>query len=477
MAKFRMTVLAASVLLFASAGAAASESDKLIELLIQKQILTRAEADAIKAEAAAEKESNRVPLVGQELGYEPTAPLPVDEGAKIHVRRFGVETADGSERFRIRGRVQLDAGIQDFSDDLLRVAREDGLADYGVTIRRLRLGALGLMRERFEWQLEVDFSENAVAIDNTYMGYLMDHGGIVKAGVFKEPFTLEYDTSSRYTTFMERSAAVDAFKVDKEPGVMYQTLQPNYHFSFGLFGSGLAFERNLTEGYSVAGRGTFAPYLEGDDFVHVGASINYRQNAKDEVGDFYRPLRLRTREGTRTIDARLVGRDDLQGVSDFTRYGVEFAAGKGPWWMQAEYIKVDLNLDPTRVAPGESFNIGEPSITQDGWYVHTGYYLTGESRQYRATGGDFGNLRPNSNFNPSEGTYGAFEVAFGYSMADGREHTRIGRGQRQDRYTLGLNWFLTPEAMFKFNVIYLEGERAGLTGDGWMYGMRGQYMF
>lgn len=468
-------------MMFASAGAAASESDRLIELLIQKQILTQAEADAIRAEAVAEvvaqEEGSRVKLVGQEFGYEPTAPLPVDEGAKIHVRRFGVETADGSERFRMRGRVQLDAGVQDFSDDLVTVARESGLADYGLTIRRLRLGALGLMRERFEWQLEVDFSENAVAIDNTYMGYLTKNSSIIKAGVFKEPFTLEYDTSSRYITFMERSAAVDAFKVDKEPGIMYQTLRPNYHVSLGVFGSGLAFERNITEGYSVAGRATFAPYLNDEDFVHLGASFNYRQNAKDEVGDFYRAVRLRTREGTRTIDARLVGRDDLEGVSDFSRYGVEFAAGRGPWWVQSEYIKVDLNLDPTRVTPGQTLNVGEPSITQDGWYIHTGYYLTGESRQYRPMGGDFGNLRPNSNFDPSNGTWGAFEVAFGYSVADGREHTRIGRGQKQDRYTLGLNWFLTPEAMFKFNVIYLQGERAGLKGDGWMYGARAQYMF
>jgi phosphate-selective porin OprO and OprP len=477
MTKYLVPLLAASALLFASSGVVASESDKLIEKLIEKQILTQQEADAIKAEAAAEKEANKAKLVGQEFGYEPTAPLPVDEGVGTYVRRLGVETADGSERFRIRGRVQLDAGFQDFSDELVEVARENELADYGVIFRRLRLGALGLMRERFEWQIELDFAENAVEIDNTYMGYLMDHGGIFKLGLFKEPFTLEYDTSSRYITFIERSAAVDAYKVSKEPGMMYQTLKPNYHISLGVFGSGVEFERNITEGFSVAGRGTFAPYLNGDDFVHLGASVNFRRNAKDQAGDFYLPVRLRTREGARVIDARLVGRDDLQGVSDFTRYGLEFAAGRGSWWVQSEYIKVDLNLDPTRVAPDETFNVDASSITQDGWYFYTGYYLTGETKQYRAFGGDFANLRPNNNFNPGQGTWGAFEVAFGYSVADSLEHTRVGRGQKQDRYVLGLNWFLTPEAMFKFNVIYLEGERADLEGDGWMYAARAQYFF
>ena len=49
--------------------------------------------------------------------------------------------------------------------------------------------------------------------------------------------------------------------------------------------------------------------------------------------------------------------------------------------------------------------------------------------------------------------------------------------QKQDRYVLGLNWFLTPEAMFKFNVICLEGERDIYDGDGWVYGARAQYFF
>jgi phosphate-selective porin OprO and OprP len=473
MGKRLSSLLIAAALAFGAGAAGASETDRLLEILIEKRILTQEEAEAIKAESQVE----RKPLIGQDLGYEPTAPLPVDEGARISVRRFGVETADGTERFRVRGRVQLDAGFADLGKDMELVARESTLADYGVIFRRIRLGALGLMREKFEWQLELDFAENAVELDNTYMGYLMEHGGIFKLGLFKEPFTLEYDTSSRYITFIERSAAVDAYKVNKEPGMMYQTLKPNYHISVGMFGSGILFERNVEEGYSFAGRGTFAPYLQGTDFVHLGAAVNYRKNRENVAEKYYEPLRLRTREGMRVIDARLVGRDDLQGVEDFTRYGLEFAAGKGSWWVQSEYIRVDLDLDPTRVMPGETFNVDKSSITQDGWYFYTGYYLTGETKPYRAVGGDFGNLRPNANFNPSQGNWGAFELAFGYSVADSLEHTRVGRGQKQDRYVLGLNWFLTPEAMLKFNVIYLEGERDIYDGDGWVYGARAQYFF
>jgi len=479
---FRYFFLAlAAAALLASTGAAASETDRLLEILIQKQVLSPEEAEAIRSEAAkdeaVEEEAASAKPGAAPAAYEPTAPMPVDEDATIYVRRFGVQTADGSERFRMRGRVQLDFAMQDFSDELVDVAREDPLPDYGLIFRRIRLGALGVMREKFEWQIEVDFAENAVELENTYMGYLLDHGGILKAGNMKEPFGLEYDTSSRYITFMERSATVDAYGVGKQPGIMYQALQPTYHVAVGIFGNGIEFNRDVEEGYSLAGRATFAPYLSGTDFVHLGAAINYRKNALNTAEDFYEAVRLRAREGTRAIDARLVGRDDLEGVEDFTRYGLEFAAGFGSWWFQSEYMKVDLNLDPTRVNPEETFNVDADSISQDGYYVYVGYYLTGEYKPYRAFGGDFGNLRPNANFNPSEGTYGAFEIAFGYSVADSLEHTRVGRGQKQERSVLGLNWYLTPEVMFKFNVIYLEGERDDLEGDGWVYGMRGQYFF
>lgn len=478
MARYLIPALVASTMLLASSGAAASETDRLLEILIEKQILTQQEADAIRTEAAEEKEASRVKLVGQEFGYEPTAPLPLDLGAGTYVRRLGVETADGSERFRIRGRVQIDAGWQNFSDDLVTVARESNLPEYGVIFRRIRLGALGIMREKFEWQLEVDFAENAVELDNTYMAYLMDHGGRFAVGHFKEPFTMEYATSSRYITFMERSATVDAYKVDKQPGVMYETIKPNYYLGVGLFGNGILIDRVNEEGYAFSGRATFAPYQTDNAYVHLGAGINHRRNARDRATDLWVPVRLRTREGTRTIDARLVGRDDLEGVKDFTRYGLEFAAGMGSWWMQSEYLKVDLDLDRDRLVAVLGANATDAdSLTLDGWYLHTGYFLTGEKKPYRAFSGDYAALRPNANFLPRQGTWGAFEVALSYSVADSLEHTRPGRGQKLERYVLGLNWYLTPEVMFKFNAIYLEGERDVFTGDGWMYGVRGQYFF
>ena len=452
--------------------AMASETDRLMELLIEKGILTTEEAEMIRAEAATQKEEDRVKLTGQEFGYEPTAPLRDDE-VTIQVPRFGAESRDGANRFRMRGRMQLDAAYADFGDDIRNVARQShNFPTYGVILRRVRLGALGIMRENWEWQIEADFAENEIDLANVYMAYLMDHGRLA-VGHFKEPFGMEYATSSRYITFIERSAPADAYKVNREPGIMYETIRPNWYVGAGIFGNGIEFDREVREGWAVSLRGSFAPYLNGTDFIHVGGGVNRRWNAFDKDANEYQSVRLRAREGTRAIDARLVGRDDIEGVEDFTRMNLEFAAGFGPWWAQAEYYRVNLNLDPDK----GDVRVDDDSLTLDGWYVQTGFFLTGESKNYRAFSGDFGQQLPNNNFNPRNGTWGAFELAFRYGIADSREHSRAGRGQKLERYTAGLNWYMTPEVMMKLNVIYLEGERDVFQDDGWVYGARFQYIF
>jgi phosphate-selective porin OprO/OprP len=456
---------------------AATETERLLDILIAKGILTREEAASIRAEASEPAPSALDTPVRKDVQYDPVEPFRDNEPA-IRVRRLAIDSADGADRFSLRGRFQFDVERQDFGSDIENVARQGNpFPKYGTRFRRLRLGALGVMHNDWEWQLEVDFADNEIDLANAYIAYLMPHGRLA-FGHFKEPFGMEYATSSRRITFMERSAASDAYKVNREPGIMYETIKPNWYGAFGVFGGGAVFNRDVEEGWSVSGRLTAAPYLDGTNYVHVGAAINQRRNAVNKATNLYEPVRLRTREGARAIDARLIGRDDLEGVEKFTRYGLELAAGAGPWAMQAEYIQVDIDLDRAALLRALGANATDAdSLTQKGWYVQGSYFLTGEHSNYRAFSGDFGRVNPNQNFSLRDGTWGAWEMALRYSMADSLEATRPGRGQKLDHWTAGLNWYLNAETIFKFNVMYLEGERDIFKDDGWVYGARFQYEF
>lgn len=474
--------ICAAVVLSVAAPAAAlaqsSEMERLISIMRAKGMLTEEEANEIREAVAEEDEIERAPMVGHDLDFPPTAPV-TDQRPVISAFPFAVESGDGRHVFRTRGRIQVDAAAASWGDDIGLIAREaDNPPEFGTTLRRLRMGMLGVVDQRWEWQLEADFAGNEVDLANAYVAYLAQHGGRLAFGYFKEPFTMEYSTSSRFISFIERSAAADAYKTNRETGILYETIRPNWYAGVGAFSEGVSSSsRDVRQGYSIGTRVTAAPYLSGSDFVHIGGGLNHRWNGEDKGTNLYEPVRLRTRAGTRAIDVRLIGRDDLVAVEDYTRYNLELAAGRGSWWFAGEYIRVDLNLDRAQLQELLGNNATtRGSLTQDGFYLQGGVFLTGESKTYRPVSGDFGRIRPSNNFNPSAGQWGAIELLARYSQADSLEHTRVGRGQKLDHYTLGLNWYFTPHVLMRANVMYMEAERDGVgDDDAWVYAMRMQF--
>ena len=303
----------------------ASDNDMLIDTLLEKGILTPEEAESLRQTP----DSDMAPPLRSDVRYEPTEPVR-DDAPNIAVRRFTVDTPDGQHRFRVRGRLQFDAERGSFDDDIAFVARQGfEPPEYGTILRRARLGVLGYMYTNWEWQMEVDFSDEEIGFANAYIAYLMPHGRLA-FGNFKEPYSMESNTSSRRVTFMERAASVDALRPSRELGVMYETLKPNWFGAVGLFGGqGVSINRAVEEGYAISGRLSVAPWADGGNFLHFGGSASHRQNAFDKENDIWVPVRLRTREGARAIDLRLIGRDDLEAVEDLNRFGLEAAWGLG----------------------------------------------------------------------------------------------------------------------------------------------------
>jgi len=445
-----------------------ASQDALIRLLVERGALTSSDADDLLPQTPPERVAG--------LQFEPVEPLQPREHI-IRANRFRVETADGQHRFGIRGRLMADYGRGSFDSELESVAREDGpIPKHGTILRRARLGALGVMWDNWEWQMEVDFRDNEIRFANAYVAYLFSQGRLA-VGHFKEPFSLESSTSSRRLTFLERAAPVDALRPDREMGIMYETLIPRAYVGVGLFGGrGVVRERDVDEGYSIAGRASFAPHLTDDSFVHLGAFYNYRKNAVDRDAAELTSVRLRTRTGVRALDLRLIGRDDLEGVDDLQRWGLEGAFGMGPFSLQGEYLRANIDLDRRAVVDALGGNATDAgSLTLDGYYVQASYFLTGEQRNYRAFSGDFGAQQTNTIF--GRNGPGAWELAARFATQDSSEHSRVGRGQKLDHWTLGLNWYPNPDMVFKLNAMRFKNERDGETAKGTVFAARAQYEF
>ncbi len=483
--------LALTVLLLGLALPVAANDDtrRLIDKLVERGILT--EEDVAELLAEDEDDVERVEPATSDrfagLDYEPVSPI-ADEMFRARVNKFAVESADGQHRFGIRGRLMVDgAYVEDpfRSTDDEREDRGD-IARYGTILRRARLGALGIIGGRWEWQMEVDFRDDEVRFANAYMAYLFNNGRLA-VGHFKEPFSLESSTSSRRISFLERAAPVDAYRPSREIGIMYETLVPNYYAAFGVFGGdGVARNSDVTEGYSIAGRASFPPIMDEERGIwsHLGISANYRKNAFEYERSRgrereYESVRMRTRLGTRAVDGRLIGENDMEAVRDWTTFALEAGWGQGPFSLQGEYIRQDLDRDPN----ARGFNDPDvTSMTSEGWYIQANYFLTGEQRNYRPFSGDFGRthiLRP-----MSQGGSGAFELVARYALADSTEHHEPDDRQKLDHWTLGLNWYPEDDIILKVNLMYIDAERGEdqvnggpKTWDSWVLGARFQYEF
>ncbi len=467
-------------------GLAAAEggatTEELIAVLEDKGILSPEEAQRLRDRDAPREAPPPAPRSPVNLHpdvaeqYEPLIPVG-DDHPSVRVNKFRVATRDGRHRFGVRGRLMADYAYTDFD---ARDTIDDHRVDRGVIgrqgsfIRRARLGALGVMWDRWEWQSEIDFRDNEVRFANAYIAYLFDHGRLA-VGHFKKPFSMESSTSSRRLTFIERATPVDAYRPDRQLGIMYETLQPGWYAAAGAFTTnGVARNRDVTEGYALAARASISPIETSSMWTHLGASALYHSNTYEGFGDdrSYQDVRMRSRLGTRAVDGRFIGRRDLDDVKDFYTLVGEWGVGYGPWSLQGEYLYQDFN----RVGDG-------PDVKHRGWYTQASWFLTGDQRNYRSFSGDFGIMPVNRPL--SAGGIGAWELAARFARADSfNEGVTSDGGQKMDHYTLALNWYPEDDIIFKFNVIWLDGETqiGGLDGfgkqtKGWVYAFRAQYEF
>ncbi len=189
--------------------------------------------------------------------------------------------------------------------------------------------------------------------------------------------------------------------------------------------------------WNLTGRLTALPFRSEDEkgLVHVGLSYSHQFRDDEEV-------RVNSRPEAGLFEARLVdsGRLPSDGVD---LLGHEIALARGPWSLQAEYVR-------TWVAS----STGDRSW--DSTYVQLGWVITGESRPYEASKAAFGGVEPRRPFDPSTGDWGAWEAAVRHSWLD---LGRIG-GELHD-VSLGLNWYLNPNARLMLDYVY-----GNVTGSG-----------
>ncbi len=303
----------------------------------------------------------------------------------------------------------------------------------GTEIRRARLKAEG---DIFDWtyELGVEFAGGDADIKDAYLGYEGWSSTSFKIGQYKEPFSLEELTSSKYITFMERALPI-AFAPGRNIGIGAHRYWDTLTVAGGLFGE--SFDSDVdnegNEGWGVAGRLTYSPIHKKTRAVHFGAASEYRKTNDDDE------TKYETKPESNVTDVEYANTGKIEDVDSTTKYGLEAAGVWGPFSGQSEYVFTDV-----------SRHSGAKDLSLDGWYAYGSWFLTGESRNYRYESGNFGRVKPRHR-------YGAWELAARYSMIDLTDG--LVTGGKEQNITLGLNWYINPYVRVMANYIMINNDK------------------
>jgi len=423
-------------------------------------------------------------------------------------------TKDGNFTAGINGRMQVDSQSnldQNLVGQYGNYISANGVPatlNDGAALRRARLGVEGTFFKTSFYKFEYDFTRgnglNAGGITDAYIGHTFSKPFSLKVGAFKEPFSLEEATSNRYTTFIERNMAVNAF-VDNmntyKVGVGANFVQDrwlvassfqtegvggynnaygsNNKFDSATTGSAIGVNGGVNRNggggdtsWEVNTRVVGTPWMESKTkFLHVGASGSYIaiNNNYLNGGTFSNGGVIYSNGLASNVDrSGILSTGNLTNsngaghkeVNNVIRFGAESAVVYGPFSAQSEYIQTNLS--------GTGYN----STSLSGYYGYTTYFLTGESRNYKSKTGSWDRIKPNHNFD-LKGGLGAWELAAGY------DYLNLTAGQvnggRASLGKFGVNWYLNSHVRVMANYvkaldINTSGAAAGTQAKAWNRG-------
>ena len=347
----------------------------------------------------------------------------------------------------------------------------------GAAFRRARIAALGNYSIT-EYRLEVDFAQPGRPSFLDIWGAINDLPvvGQLKIGNFFEPIGLERLTSNRFAPFMERNLPDQPYDPQRSPGIQFHNTHHDNHgvWTLGVFrpridnfGDGVADAGD----WAVDGRFTVLPWYDeesgGRYYMHFGTANSYRRTTDNMISFRAQP---EARLGASTPNVPFFVDTGNIAANAYRLHNVEFACSLGSLYLQGEYFLVPVD------------QLSGANLLFTGWYVQSGYFLTGEHRPFRRETATFDRVQPFTEFfrvRTRQGVQqgmGAWEIATRISQVDLTD-ANIGGGKLID-LTIGLNWYLTPYMRITSNYVhaFLDPAVTSRTGAD-IFGIRMQYEF
>gem|GEM_PF-6610668 len=369
---------------------------------------------------------------------------------------------------QLHGRMLLDTCY--YGDAPNGPAIEDGLTARAIWIR---------MDGKFAnvWKWRTCYDLGAQKFTFAYLQLTdMPRVGNLRIGLDKSLYGMEYLTSHRHITFLERglgTSMVPSYQLGVS--VFNTALNDRITWSGGVYRyvdrgniSSYGDGRNADDTEDVAGgnndvkllgRLVWRPYFwenkptDSRSLLHLGVSGAWENKRDVKYTAYNTNAGMVAGRGATGLTKLVFDPGQLNNV-----YKTDFEAA---WQYGAFSIQGECYLSFLDFADGVNNGNTETLV---GAYGNVSYVLTGESRGYSKAVGTFGGIKPKESvfrvrdINGRVHTgWGAWEIAYRYDFLDGTTDyiTSLGGAAAHAgdiyRHTFALNWYLTSQACFKFN--------------------------
>jgi phosphate-selective porin OprO/OprP len=350
-----------------------------------------------------------------------------------------LEDKEAGWSFKVRGRIQYDVGYVSNPDDDVHVggstASGSGLnirtLGFNHRARRIRLGGEGTIPGGFGYKCEMDFANAATSFGDCIISYApAGKPYSIEIGNQETNNGLEQISSSRWSSFIERAAFDDAFVNTRRLGINlgYANSAGDFRIKGGLWAAHSIDSSLDNEGWIGAARAVYSPLMGGNQ-LHFGLNYQHRKFQSNNNGttaagagqpSTNQVARYRARPFSQLTDVRFVDTGNYAAKSDDI-FGIEAAgifkslhiAAEAQWLKSNAYDAGDTfshltGTDLLDQFPGNvnSFLVPDGNPSYWGGYIEAGYYLTGETRGYKA--GTWDRTKVLKPF--SKGGWGAFQI-------------------------------------------------------------------
>ncbi len=373
--------------------------------------------------------------------------LPINASVQDGILVFQNKDANYKMWFDVR--VQGDAAVYfGYDKNLTQIGN-------GMSFRRTRFAVKTQINKDWYAEFDTDWTSGMPELKDAILQYDGIDNLQIKMGNFKENFSIQRNSTSRYLLFMER-AMVTYLAPSRHMGVNFRYTTPALWASFGVFGPELKGAEEMTfmedgnkdyglnEGLSYTGKLVWRPLHDmKNGSLHLGAAVSYRE-PKLTSTDGYNAIRYSTRNSTSINRKKFLDTDAIKGLDHELLWTVELAGHYEALRYEAAYISRQAYIDLSKNEKGADLR------PASGWYVQAGYMLFGGKQNYDAGGAKYTRCTRGKD-------WGDLELALRVDQIN-LNLNKYYMGGSAMQYAIGLNYYPIENVKFMINYQFADND-------------------